>query len=835
MTGPLHYCFAYHAHWVGEQALHVEDAFATSIRALLTWQAASGARGALSCDAAGLEHLAARAPELLAELRLAMAEKRLEWVGASYAQPCGLLHGGESNIRQLQLGLGVSRRLLGVRPALAWESSFTFQPQAPQLLVSSGFAAAGLFHAWSARSPHTPVESAPTLGWVGLDGGEIAALAHTALCVQGGLDELRAAISASDSTAGVGVILQWLDASAFELVDPQAHGGAVRTALAEAPADANLLPSELASRLRAQSGGALRRRIELDETFVGLALGKNGDYMPRFSRSAEEQVLAAEGLSALASMFGRPYASGGVYPTWELDEAWRELCVGQHHIVHEREGACGAVGERAFERAIATSSEVFQRTLEHLGRRVDGLEGTSIVYNPLGWTRDVQLESGVVRSVPAFGYKVVDPYDGLEEPRLGRIQMELGEEELILRRGAFAVHIDRRRGVVTQLFSREFPEGALHKSRPVGQLEMRRSRSLERFETVHLSNESSESAEFAEFAFLREGRGGSRIRVVYSISTLHDALWVRFQGENLARPDAGVAAALTAPIAAAFRPARIVRDAPYGVCETEAERNFVLRQPLEDDANSARLETLTRPFTAYSFVDLLAEDSASRGLLVVHDGSQGWSRDQHGVRVVLNARDAWDGEHFDNVFDAELWLVPHGSMANSDRVRLSMECNLGSPRFEASAAVLGGGDLPPTLGAASLDATGVLMTALRRQVDIDELAPEAELWRAAQAPFVVRLVEFDGKASEAILRLPGPIARAAKTDLCGRVLTPLVPRAAAPPFGPSQLPWSALVVPMRPYEIATVMVELEFGRPAPGGGDALLARSGAQRRAHYGF
>ncbi len=826
MTGPLHYSFAYHAHWVGEQALHVEDAFAASIRALLAWQAASGARGALSCDAVGLEHLAARAPELLAALRAAIESGELEWAGASFAQPCGLLHGPESSIRQLQLGLGVSQRLLGARPRLAWESSFTFQPQAPQLLTSAGFEATGLFHAWSARSPHTPRENAPVLNWIGHDGSELAALAHTSLCVQGGLDELSDALQGARSAAGPVAVLQWLEASAFEELEPSAHGAAVRALLDEAGVGARATPSALVRDLvgaaRADAGVFPRRRIELDETFPGLLLGKNGDYMPRFSRSGEEQVLAAESLSALASMFGRPYASGGVYPAWELDEAWRELCIGQHHVVHEREGACGAVGERAFERAIATSSEVFQRTLEHLGRRVDGLEGTSIVYNPLGWTRDVQFESGVVRSVPAFGYKVVDPYDGIEEPRLGRVQMEVGEEQLILRRGAFAVHIDRKRGVVTQIFSRDFPQGVLHKARAFGQLEMRRNRSLERFDTVHLSSESSENAEFAEFAFLREGRGGSRIRVVYSLSTLHDALWVRFQGENVARPDSGLAAALTAPIAAAFRPARVVRDAPYGVCDTTAERDFVLRQPRDEDGAFARLESLSRPFTAHSFVDLLAEESAGRGLLVIHDGSQGWSRDAHGVRVALNARDAWDGEHFDNVFDAELWLIPHAALTHCERARLSMECNLGSPRFESSAAVLGGGDLPPTLGAASLDASGVLMTALRRRAEFD-----------VQAPFELRLVEFDGKACEAIVRLPGPIARAAKTDLCGQVLTPLVPRAAAPPFGPAQLPWSALVVPLRPYEIATVTVELEFGRPAPGGRDQLLARAGAERRAHY--
>jgi hypothetical protein len=43
---------------------------------------------------------------------------------------------------------------------------------------------------------------------------------------------------------------------------------------------------------------------------------------------------------------------------------------------------------------------------------------------------------------------------------------------------------------------------------------------------------------------------------------------------------------------------------------------------------------------------------------------------------------------------------------------------------------------------------------------------------------VVRLVEFDGQATEVTLHLPGPIAKAAKTSLLGSVLEVLAPRAA---------------------------------------------------------
>lgn len=827
MSNPFLYTFASHAFAAGARVASTENVQAAAALLTLEWRAACGGCGALAWDAHALEQLALSAPTLFERLRAAVQAGEFELLGAAYAQPVGLLHGGESNLRQLLLGVRTLRRLFGRAPTCAWQHAFPFFPQAPQLLVAAGFESVALAPTWSARTPSLPLETAPLVAWEGHDGTRLAALAPTLQAVQEFAAELDVALG---SAAEGALVLHTFDALGAARGEHD-----LRAALAQwraRLASPSLSPSQAIEVLRGGAGSAPVRRYQLDETFHGLTLGKNGDYLPRFSRSAEEQLLAAESVSALAGMFGRPYASPDVYPAWELEQAWRDVCVGQHHHLHEREGEVGAFGERAFERGVATASEVFQRTLDLLGERVDALEGSTLVYNPLGWTRDVQHEGGVVRSVPAYGYKVVDPYDGVEEPRLGRIQMELGDEELVLRRGAFEARIDRRRGVVTQLFSRDFPEGALAKGRPLGQLEMRRQRSLERFDSAHLSTESSENNEFAEFAFVREGRGGSRLRIVYSMSTLHDALWIRIQGENLARPDAGVLAALQMPFAAHFKPDALLRDHPYGVSEAQPSKRFVRRYPGErgDPGAAPFEEALEGGFTAQSFVDLVAPGAARRGLLVVNDGSQGWLRDAHGVRAVLNAYDPWDGEHFDNVFDAEFWIFPHGALTHTERMRLSMECNLGSPRFEPSVSVLGGGDLPPALGALNLDAPNVLVTALHRASPVDFEGASGAFGEGVRDPFVIRLVEFDGKPAEALLRLPGPIAKAAKTDALGRVVTPLAPRMSAPPFGPQQLPWSALVVPLRPHEVATVMVDLEFGRHVAALADPALASAWSARR-----
>ncbi|MFM7298068.1 MAG: hypothetical protein ACKO4Q_12715, partial [Planctomycetota bacterium] len=411
--------------------------------------------------------------------------------------------------------------------------------------------------------------------------------------------------------------------------------------------------SELVELLRASSGDIPVRAYTLDDAWHGITTAKNGDYVLRYSRTAEEQLLAAESLCSLAGLFGRPYAGLHVYPHWELDDAWRELLAGQHHEVHAGEGECGAYGERLFERAIATGGEVFARTLEYLGKRVDGPEGGTIVFNTLGWTRDIAHDHGVVRGVPAFGYRVVDPYDEIEETPLGRIEMREEESDLVLSRGAFEVRIDAQSGLVKQLHSRDWPDGILAPGRPLGALEMRRERALERFATVNLSG-PADGAEFAEYVFLREGRGGSRIRVTYSLSMVHDALWVRLQGENVAQPDPGLMSALGLSIAPRFAPAQLLHDHPYGISEVRAERDRPRKYPTGDPLGSPQVfEDVLRPFTAHSFVDLLDEGEDGRGLLVVHDGAQQFLRESRGVRALVHASDLWDGEHYDNVFDAE--------------------------------------------------------------------------------------------------------------------------------------------------------------------------------------
>ena len=825
MKQPLYYTFANHAHWADIQWSWREGSLADSVGDMLALVEASGAAGNLDCDGAGLERLASDAPEQLSRLRAAISAGKVEVVGGSYGQPCGLFHGGESNLRQRIFGVRTSLRVLGVRPRVFSTQEFDLFPQLPQVLAGCGYRGAALVFPWLVGTPHVPREARSLIQWEGLDGTRLPALARTALAATQWPREyealfgsgLPAAVEAVEDPA----ILQWFQLLPSE--DWTCRSAQVAPALEALLADErfDVRPVTLSGMLEALTEGAGSevpvRAYGPDDCYHGASLGKNGDFMPRYSRMAEEQLLAAESLSALTGLFGRPYAGWDVYPTWELEESWRDLLVAQHHHVHAHEGRCGAVGERYFERSLGLASSVFTRSLEHLAGRVDALEGSSVIYNPLSWTRDVAHQQGVVRNVPAFGYRAVDPYD-IEEPLLGRIEMSVDQDHVRLVRGRFEVTIERSSGLVTQIVSKDFPEGLLAAERPLGSLEMLRAGESDRFDVTSFSSDGVEDAEFAEFVFLREGRGGSKVRVTYSMSPLVDALWIRFAAENLVRPDPGSVAGLQTPIGLAFEGFELIADHPLGMGPVRADSNRQRCLPTGDWMTSGRkFEELERPFTASSLVDLV-EPGTGRGALLVHDGSQAFFRDDHGVRMLLCAHDSWDGDRWDPVFEGELWVMPHGGLTNAERARVSLECNLGSPRFEDSAVARGTGDLPPSFGGLAVDAKNVIVTAFYRESEraADRLDEHfCRVLRSTRDPFVIRLVEYDGVSTEVTLSLPGPVAGAARTNLLGEVVEVLEPFPAPAPFGPAGFPWSAVKLQLAPREVATVMVDLELGRHAP--------------------
>ena len=206
------YTFGNHFHWVDMQWLWGYDTLSRSVRDMLDFIAATGARGNINFDVVGYERMAAEQPVALAELRSAVHAGLVEPVGCTYGQPYALFHGAESALRQLVYGARGVVRLLGVRPRTFWEEEFFFFPQLPQMLAQCGFSYASLFLQWTWHTPHVPMEEAPAIWWEGVDGTRILTAPRTRLNLHQWPEDFDAMIRDPLLAASPApIIQQWLE------------------------------------------------------------------------------------------------------------------------------------------------------------------------------------------------------------------------------------------------------------------------------------------------------------------------------------------------------------------------------------------------------------------------------------------------------------------------------------------------------------------------------------------------------------------------------------------------------------------------------------------------
>ncbi|MCS6849227.1 MAG: glycosyl hydrolase-related protein [Anaerolineae bacterium] len=802
MRIPLYYTFGNHMHWVDMEWLWGYDVLPSSIRDMLRLCREAGVKGNVNFDAIGYEKLAAEAPEALAELRHAVQQGQIEVVGASYGQPYGLFHGGESNIRQRVFGVRTVTRLLGVQPRTFWEEEFDFFPQLPQILCSAGYQYASLFFQWTWHTPVMPVEHTSAIWWEGMDGSRLLAVPRNALNLHQWPEDFEGLLESPQLREMASpLILQWLELMPSpdwmcraEVILPP-----LRALLADPRFD--IRPVTLSEFLDSARALATPRRYTLGDVFHGMSLGKNGDRMRRFSRESEHQLLAAESISAMAGFFGRPYPSWDVYPVWELEEAWRELLAAQHHDNDECEGLCGFIGVRSYERSLGLSQHVIARTMQSICRRAGG----AIAYNPLGWSRDAVVthpETGQrfhLRDLPPFGYRAITAETSADG--LSLVEQIEDAATVTLRRGMLSVAVDRARGVITQITSAAFPDGALDAGKPIAELLMTRHGATDCFERadVRLIDGAIHINRF--------GCDNALVTITVALAPERDAIDVRYAARNLPRPDGGMNAALRTRVAVRF-PYTLIHDHPYGVSEIAPGGKYLKKYPTGDWMTSKQwFEEVHNPFTALQLVDLVdgSAGNGERGLLVLHDGSQAFLRNSDDLFHILTMYDPWDEDFFHDQLDVRVRLIPHGRIDHAQRWKLAQEftrpviCFF--PKANDERAGREPHRLPPAFGCVWSDADNVAVTAFYREAALEHI----------RYPYVLRLVEFNGQATQVQLRLPSTIADARKTNLLGDTISRLTPTPAEPPLAGLST-WSAVTVEMRPYEIATLYLDLELGR-----------------------
>jgi REP element-mobilizing transposase RayT len=583
-------------------------------------------------------------------------------------------------------------------------------------------------------------------------------------------------------------------------------------------------------RLEADATAIPTRKYSMDQVWHGMSLGKNGDNIRRLSSEVESQLLAAETLSAIAALLGRPYAQWDVYPTWELEESWRELLSAQHHDNDECEALCGHIGYFSYERSKKISGGILRKNIKTLAQSVApnsrkhialgfGWDHTvdengepneperkhMLVFNSLGWTRCARLGKTLISQgpinadLPAFGYTVVDASTKTQEDA----QRVRSGQKGNAKRGDLSFEADMEAGYLRQVTCDLFPGGIFHNEGALG------------FSFVH--NGIPEA--IAPSQYITEKRedpptvshrkiqfGEDDVMVWAALDSVRDAVDIKIY-ERIRRPDSGMNQGLQTAFRLAFKP-RIFTDQPYGVSEVRPNGKYFKKYPTGDWMTSPQwFEEVERSFTSTSFVDLVDADNPDRGLLVVHDGSQQWFLDEDNtVRCLLNMYDPWDENYFRTGNDHRFQLVPHGPITHSERWKIAQEFRNPVKRVTFQ----DGSELPPPFSALSSDSSNVIPTAFYRETeDFSGKHVENYAGKGMGYPFIVRLVEFDGIETEATLDIAGTVAKAFKTNMLGKIEEEL---HATVTQGSEKFARSRIKISMRPYEIATIYLDIIEGR-----------------------
>jgi len=800
MKKPLHYTFGNHMHWVDMQWLWGYHVLPGSIRDMIRFCQETGAKGNVNFDGVGYEKLAAEDPDALAELKEAVQSRMIEPVGCSYGQPYGLFHGGESNIRQRIYGARAVRRLLGVWPKTFWEEEFDFFPQLPQMLKGCGFEYASLFFQWTWHTPEVPKEDVPVVWWEGQDGSKLLCATRNKLNLHQWPEDMDATFADLASNPPTPhaqrptpLILQWLELMPSpdwmcrsELLLPK-----MRELLADdrfeikmATLGDYLAQSETSNLLEADAMPV--RQYTMDDVWHGMSLGKNGDQAIHRSHSAERSLLSAESLQAILGLFGRPYENWDVYPTWEMEEGWRNLLAAQHHDNHECEGLCGHVAWPQFEAAesIAVGGE---RGIDHLCSLV-AAEGV-VAFNPFGWERatTVQGPGGVaLATLPPLGYAVL-PVSSFSHEH-SRWQRE--GEGLVYERDGFHVRVnlagDREVTMRTKTGRQARFQLPLVKWTSGG--------------TVYDSG--SVYRKHLDDVFFMAGPDGD-VGYWLSVPLHHDALdiTVSFEPfeERVCDPGLNSGARTIWPTNPG---SKLITDQPYGVSEANPQGTWLRKYPEGDWMTSPQwFESVENPFTSQSFVDVA--DSSGSGLLILHNGSQQWQRVGDEIHNIIQVVDPWDGGKHVTTARAKYRVFASEGFSNAKKWKLAREFfGLTEHTDDRAVSQVSEGKanrgLPPTFSALSCNAPNVLPTAFYRETEdfsgkyLDDYAGNGMGY-----PFIVRLVEFDGIETEATLNVSGTIAKAYKTNLLGQIEADVT---------------EDLKIHMRPYEIATVYLDIVEGR-----------------------
>lgn len=779
---PLWYCFGNHMHWVDMEWLWGYHVLPGSTQDMLKFCRETGAKGCVNFDGVGYEKMAAEAPEALTALREAVQAGQVEPSGGSYGQPYGLFHGGESNVRQLIYGARTVKRLLGVWPKTFWEEEFYFFPQLPQMLKQCGFEYASLYFQWTWHTPEVPFEPHPVVWWEGIDGSRLKTATRNKLNLHQWPEDFAHLLSdlAEKGPAEVmgaesdvePMILQWLELMPSpdwmcrsELMIPSMK------ALME-DERFEVKSATLAEYLGGVSDDVPVRQYEMHEVWHGMTMGKNGDQHPIASWRLERMLAEAEACAATLSLFGRPYAQWDVYPTWEFEEAWKHLLMGQHHDNHECEGLCGSIGHSHFGHADALVSNVTHR----LASRLAG-----------GWPK---LPKGTMAQICfwpdasrySFGFNATNEFDN----------SKYQEDAATLNREEMSWTLSTKSG---RSFNLALPHMVWKTD---GQ--------------PQVASPSVSKGEFCGAPAFDYGVGQLGAFLGWQAGVIMDIEAVD------AKLDPGYGGALRLRFEMPFDPDEIVGDTPYAVHTMKPGRSGSRKYPEGDWMTSPQwFETVKDGLLTHGMLDLRQADGS--GIVFLHYAPMQWFINGREVEAVMQAIDPWDEGIEASASVAPLRSIhmrAHDACRNDELWMMARDRGSEVVWVDDETKPQPSPELPLKFQALRSEIQGVVPTAFYREEEgyssrgLDSYAGEGMGY-----PFVIRLVEFNGEEAEGTIRVAGQVAKAVKANMLGAPIEELkVTPAQTSEDEICHLNGKASDIHLKvnPREIVTLYLDIEEGR-----------------------
>jgi alpha-mannosidase len=326
-------------------------------------------------------------PEIIDEIKgyLKKYQGRFGIGSSTYGQPLSQFVNDESNIRQIAYALEAEKKYFNYRPPVYMMSEHAMHSQIPQILNGFGYDGA-IMRTHFMMYGYNPTFDVPIGWWKGIDGSRIA----TIPTYNGeGAEFFK-------TTVDTWILTRYPSKESPDNMESfRKKFRHINPLLASRADDSGLRKEELVKEydkkpkfswillddlLNKYPAPEVDMVTMPNDFTVRMPWGYCGNEIWNSSRKAENYVLVAERLAALNLL------NNGESHEKELDEAWKNLLLAQHHDIQ----ICGLLPDarRLLPLSVSKSEQVIKESMQSFAENMSGGGVKQItLFNPLSWSQ----------------------------------------------------------------------------------------------------------------------------------------------------------------------------------------------------------------------------------------------------------------------------------------------------------------------------------------------------------------------------------------------------------------------------------------------------------------